>query len=175
MSKKLTKSDSLKIAQDTIFALNADQKLVSDRIISLAHDDYYWPLIEKLQTNLSIAVALLKPQEPVADIRVPTGAKVRHNSPQTSWEAAYEQTPEKSQKLYRAIYRVLTIRGNMNDHELHLALEKAGFPHTVSGMRTRRKELVTAGWVTGTPEKRPSENDMPSIVWTAVKEKYVAP
>jgi hypothetical protein len=176
VAKKISSADVLMLAQDSIFHFGRDQRDVSDRIISLVHSDVYWPIIENLTKQLNEARTQAQeaqvPQRDFHKVAVPVHTKVRRNALGTSWEAAYAQTPEKSQKLFQAIYRVLTIRGPQTDEELHDILTTSGFKHTVSGLRARRSELRDMGWVAASGEKRPSENDMPMTVWKAVPSEH---
>lgn len=108
---------------------------------------------------------------PMQSIRTPVKAKVRRRDPQTSWDAAISQSPEATQRLYAAIHRVLTVRGPMTDDELLHTFERLKFAHTPSGVRSRRKELVEAGWIRDSGTKRSSDAGSPSIVWEAVPEE----
>lgn len=105
---------------------------------------------------------------PIHEISTPVKAKVRRNDPDTSWDAAVSQAPDKTRRLYVAIHRVLLARGPMTDDELLHSFDTLRFTHTPSGVRSRRKELAEAGWVRDTGDKRPSNAGSPSIVWAAV-------
>lgn len=91
----------------------------------------------------------------------------------TSWEAALLQTPERTAPLYRAIYHCLRCYGALTDEELLRHLDVM-LPVTPSGARSRRDELVKAGWVTeardskGNVVKRRGSNGTNRIVWCAV-------
>lgn len=108
---------------------------------------------------------------PVDKISPPVTSKVRKHDRATSWEAAWSQTPEKSQKLYRLIYELLRKLGPLTDEELHNALVDMDYPHTSSGLRTRRSELTAAGWVRSTNIRRTTQNDAPSTAWEHVPEE----
>ena len=106
----------------------------------------------------------------------PTGtprSRVQMWGRDTSWDAALLQTPERTAPLYRTIYAVLMQLGPMTDEELLTAV-LARMPASPSGCRTRRAELVAAGWVTearddaGAVQKRRGTGGTARIVWAAV-------
>lgn len=109
------------------------------------------------------------PQTPMGEITRPVKEIVRRHDPGTSWEAAYAVSSEKRQLLFRLIYRALTVAPRTDD-ELHEVITRARVPHSESGLRTRRSELVAAGWVRDSGEKRSSANGHPATVWEAVPE-----
>lgn len=133
----------------------------TERLISVLHAQIYWPLIERSQT----------PKKNLAEIHTPTAHKVRAAAPGTSWAAAWSQTPEKSRKYYRVIYALLVARGPMTDYELRDAMQRASFDFSWSGASARRNDLVHAGWVRATGEKRATPNGAPATVWEAVPEE----
>lgn len=104
---------------------------------------------------------------PIREMSVPTEHKVRRHDPGTSFDSALLQTPEKSRRLYIAIHMLLS-RKPMTDDEVIAVMERRQFPHTASGVRARRSELVKAGWVRDSGTKRSSAAGHPSIVWEAV-------
>lgn len=109
---------------------------------------------------------------PMAEIRAPARAKVRRHDPGTSWEAATMQSPEKSQRLYRAIYRLLMALGPMTDDELRESMDARGFEYSAAESVTKRRgELRDAGWVIATDERRRSQDGGTMIVWAAVPEE----
>lgn len=109
--------------------------------------------------------------------------RVQRNGRDTSWAAALLQTPERTAALYRKIRTELERSGPATDEELEAALHEHypddGF--SPSGIRSRRSELVTAGWVTeerdesGAVIKRRGSTGSPRIVWRATLEGEDAP
>lgn len=98
-----------------------------------------------------------------------------------SFEAAVRQTKGKRALLYAEILRVLREHGPMTDEQL---LSSVVFVRpTPSGVRSRRNELVLAGWVTelrddtGAPVKKRGASGSPCQVWRAVEhdEEHAAP
>lgn len=108
---------------------------------------------------------------------IPVKNKVRAHGHSTSWEAAISQTPRRSFAYYKLIYGCLLMWGSLTDEELNNRLRVAyteanrNFDFTVSGLRARRSELVTAGWVKDSGHKRLSEAGHPMIVWEAIPEE----
>lgn len=101
-----------------------------------------------------------------------------------SFEAAVKQTKGKRAELYAAIVERLAQRGPMIDEQLHREVTATlGKPATTSGVRSRRNELVLAGWVTelrdddGAPVKRRGASGSPCQVWRLVEpgEVHEAP
>jgi len=125
-------------------------------------------LLALTQVHKDLVHGMFSPKKTsVDDIVFVPRDKVRKYDPDTSFEAATKQSPVKSQILYRAIQILLTRKPHTDD-EMMDALNAAGIPFTASGLRTRRKELVTAGWVKDSGEKRLSNAKQPSIVWMLV-------
>ena len=109
---------------------------------------------------------------PMDKISVPVKLKVRPHDPQTSWLAATDQSPERSQRLYRAIYLLLTKVGPMTDDELRQEMDRRGFNyHAAESVTKRRGELRDAGWVRATDLRRKSQDGGTMIVWEAVPEE----
>ena len=94
----------------------------------------------------------------------PAYTLARRTDSTTSLQAALEQTSEKRRALYAQIHAWLRL-DPMTDDELLRAFTTLHIPHTPSGVRTRRRELVDAGWVTDSGRRRPSNAGRPSIVW----------
>lgn len=93
-----------------------------------------------------------------------------------SFEAAVRQTKGKRAELYTSIMDRLNKLGPMTDEEiLRRVADWHDYPVTPSGVRSRRNELVLAGWVTeerdddGAPVKRRNGNGSPCQVWRAVR------
>lgn len=110
------------------------------------------------------------PQKPIREIDVPAKEVVRRRDPGTSWEAAYSISSEKRQELFRVIYRALLRFGPQTDDELRKHFILAKIAHSPSGLRTRRAELVKAGWLRDSGNKRDSMSGHPSTVWEALPE-----
>jgi hypothetical protein len=109
---------------------------------------------------------------PIDDIAVDARLKVRKRDPGTSWEAASGQSSEHSRKLYRAIYILLSKVGPMTDHELRNEMTRRSFDFgSEEGVTKRRGELVEAGWVQATKERRKSQHGKNMIVWEALPEE----
>lgn len=91
-----------------------------------------------------------------------------------SFEAAVRQTKGKRAALYFAIREALNLLGPMTDEELLSRVKIYRQAVTPSGLRSRRNELVLAGWVTelrdddGAPVKKRNANGSPCQVWRAV-------
>lgn len=109
------------------------------------------------------------PQTPKSKIRKSVKELVRRRDPGTSWDAALSITPEKRQELYRILYALLT-KHPLTDDEIRQRFEANSYPHSASGLRSRRAELVAAGWIRDSGNKRASENGHPSTVWEALPD-----
>ena len=109
------------------------------------------------------------PQTPKSKIKKSAKELVRRRDPGTSWDAALSITPEKRQELYRILYALLS-KHSLTDDEIRHQFEANNYPHSASGLRSRRAELVAAGWVRDSGNKRVSENGHPSTVWEALLE-----
>lgn len=125
-------------------------------------------ILSRVRANLP---SMSAERTPVSKIEAPTKLKVRRRSPDTSWAAAYEQTPEKSQRLYRAIYYALTKFGPMTDDELRVKLANVirTYGYAPEGVTMRRGELVKADWVRATDERRPGDSGSLMTVWEALE------
>lgn len=93
-----------------------------------------------------------------------------------SFEAANRQTRGKRQALYQRIVRTLEFDGPATDAEIMKRISVTNpLSFTPSGVRSRRNELVLAGWVTeardenGAPIKERNTNGSPCQVWRAVE------
>lgn len=95
-----------------------------------------------------------------------TRAKARRTDPSTSHEAAASVTGLRHSQI--AIYDLLVKYGPMTDEEIWTRLE--GHPDenlftTISGSRTRRKELVDAGMVEDSGRTKLTRAGRKTIVW----------
>lgn len=96
--------------------------------------------------------------------------KVRANDPNTSWEAASAQTPERVSRTKKAILLLLA-DGPRTDDELSAAysrlstVEQDYKPVTPQAIRTSRHALEQAGLVTANPEPGRSMYGNPSTRW----------
>ena len=106
----------------------------------------------------------------IKDIHTETKELVRRQAPGTSWAAALSITPEGRQRMYKAIYLVLSRLGPKTDHEIREELERRNFDHSWSGLSARRVELERAGWVRDSGEKRQTQFGKLATVWEAVPE-----
>ena len=109
------------------------------------------------------------PQTPKSKIKKSAKELVRRRDPGTSWDAALSITSEKRQELYRILYALLS-KHSLTDDEIRHRFEANSYPHSASGLRSRRAELVAAGWVRDSGNKRVSENGHPATVWEALPE-----
>lgn len=107
------------------------------------------------------------PQTPKSKIKKSAKELVRRRDPGTSWDAALSITSEKRQELYRILYALLS-KHSLTDDEIRHRFEANNYPHSASGLRSRRAELVAAGWVRDSGNKRVSENGHPATVWEAL-------
>ena len=108
---------------------------------------------------------------PMEKISVEPKELVRRHARGTSWEAALDITPKGRQRMYEAIYRLLSRVGPMTDHELRDAMLARGFEHSWSGLSARRVELERAGWVRDSGLKRETQFGKLATVWEAVGEE----
>lgn len=108
---------------------------------------------------------------PVKDIKVKTQNIVRRNDPETSFNAAVSQTSEKRQRMYSLIHSYLN-QGSLTDEELVGVLNSGRNPEfSPSGIRSRRAELVKAGWVRDSGLQATSRAGHPTTVWEIVPHK----
>lgn len=108
---------------------------------------------------------------PMEDIAVAPVELVRRHARGTSWEAALSITSEKRQRMYKAIYILLSKLGPMTDHELRDAMVARKFQHSWSGLSARRVELERSGWVRDSGLKRETQFGKLATVWEAVPEE----
>lgn len=103
---------------------------------------------------------------PIKDIKVRTQNLVRAKDLETSWDAAIQQTGWKRQELYIKIMSGLRGMGPATDEMLADYMKTAwpSYKFSPSGLRTRRSELVKAGWVEAAG-KRKLRNGNQATVW----------
>ncbi len=108
---------------------------------------------------------------PIKDIKVRVQNIVRRNDPETSFKAAIAQTSEKRQRIYELIYLDLRneTRGLTDDGLIDTIVRIQGHKFSPSGIRTRRSEMVKAGWVRDSGKTRDSFAGHPATVWELVR------
>lgn len=99
----------------------------------------------------------------------------RTTDPETSHQAAESIDPDTVRVSQASILFVLA-RQPMTDDELvaeylELATEGVVRQQSPSGIRTRRKELVTAGWVEDTGHRRLLASGRSAVVWAATDRR----
>jgi len=94
----------------------------------------------------------------------PDRAHARSTDPETSHAAASSMTQEKLSNQRETVFETLRVRGPMTDVDLVelLPLESP------SGVRTRRRELVSAGLVEDTGGRETLPSGRKAIVWRVV-------
>jgi hypothetical protein len=95
-----------------------------------------------------------------------TAPKARNTDPTTSHQAAASVTVDTITSTQARILDALQANGPMTDEELcqDIAATTAS-PVSVSGIRTRRSELVTAGRIIDTGRRQPTRTGRKAIVW----------
>lgn len=95
-----------------------------------------------------------------------THTRARKTDPTTSHDAGTTVTTTTINRTQQLIIDTLRNEGPCTDEELcqHIAAATAQ-PVSVSGIRTRRSELVTAGIVVDTDTGRPTRTGRMAIVW----------
>jgi len=95
-----------------------------------------------------------------------TTPRARNTDPDTSHQAAQRLLRNSVTALQFAVGIALENEGPMTDEQLcqHLAETHTDLV-TVSGVRTRRSELVNMGFVYDTGERRPTVTGRQAIVW----------
>lgn len=97
-------------------------------------------------------------------------AHARRTDPQTSHDAAASIAADQLRDSQRAVLDVLRHHGPIDDHTLegiYGMLDQLP-PQSVSGLRTRRRELVERGLVADTGERVKLPSGRTAIVWKAV-------
>lgn len=87
------------------------------------------------------------PEEPEDDYPLFDEPRARHTDPETSHEAARSVSEEISRTIRAHVLTLLRARGPLTDEDLVFEFGVNNLPGTPSGIRTRRKELQTAGLV----------------------------
>lgn len=97
----------------------------------------------------------------------PPWARARKTDPETSHEAARAQDELRLRLSQGLILTLLQKHGPMSDEEVwsHLAMQPGGPPMSRSGARTRRKELVSMGYVEDSGLRATLPSGRQSIVW----------
>lgn len=123
--------------------------------------------------------ALLKataPQERMTPALSAPKSRLKKKDPETSFWAASSVSTDTAAQLYRIIRQLLLtnnkIKG-LTDEELIDVLARPGVfeeHFTPSGVRSRRAELVEAGWVMDSGVKRELKSGRMGIVWKAVPD-----
>lgn len=102
---------------------------------------------------------------PVIEIPTPTAteARARNTDPGTSHEAA-RSVSELRRKQF-VVWEMLFSYGPMTDEEIAERYAPPYPPQSPSGLRTRRRELVDAGLVRDTGERKRTKANRRTIVW----------
>ncbi len=92
--------------------------------------------------------------------------KARNSDPETSHAAAASVTLETLTQTQALVLQTLQTYGAMTDEELCMRIaDVQRSPVSVSGVRTRRSELVAAGKVVDTGRRVPTRTGRQAIVW----------
>ena len=95
-----------------------------------------------------------------------TTPRARNSDPTTSHDAAATVTADTVTSTQHRILEALRAGGPMTDEHLCMALaDVERQPVSVSGVRTRRSELVAAGHVVDTGRRQPTRTGRTAIVW----------
>ncbi len=96
-----------------------------------------------------------------------TTPRARNTDPTTSHEAAASVAIDTLTRTQGLILEALRAHGPLTDEQLCQRIaEVERKPVSVSGIRTRRSELVTAGRVVDTGERRQTATGRQAIVWS---------
>ena len=92
--------------------------------------------------------------------------KARNTDPHTSHAAAASVTLETLTQTQALVLQMLQTHGAMTDEQLCMRMaEDQRLPVSVSGVRTRRSELVAAGKIVDTGQRVPTRTGRQAIVW----------
>jgi len=95
-----------------------------------------------------------------------TTPRARRTDPATSHEAATTVTSSTVTRTQGLILEALRAHGPLTDELLCMRLADAqGEPVSVSGVRTRRSELVASGRIVDTGRRQPTRTGRSAIVW----------
>lgn len=118
----------------------------------------------------------------VAPVLRPAVERTRTTDPETSLAAAASISEHNLRVSQQAVLRYLRGRGPVTDvglvdgYEAASAANPARFPRqSVSGLRTRRAELVAAGLVKDTGRREALPSNRLAIVWEAVGGQGLQP
>lgn len=119
------------------------------------------------KSDLLEVLAASKPREKRAPLLPSPEKRVQRPSQATSFAAAISQTPERAQQLYDRLHATYSALGGLTDEEMLDTMKKYWDEDTFtpSGVRSRRAELVEAGWVVDSGVKRLTAARKSSIVW----------
>ena len=96
-----------------------------------------------------------------------TTPRARNTDPTTSHQAAASVATDTLTRTQALIIEALRAHGPLTDEQLCQRIaEVERKPVSVSGIRTRRSELVTAGRVVDTGERRQTTTGRQAIVWS---------
>ena len=96
-----------------------------------------------------------------------TTPRARNSDPTTSHDAAASVATDTLTRTQALIIEALRAHGPLTDEQLcHRIAEVERKPVSVSGIRTRRSELVTAGRIVDTGERRQTATGRQAIVWS---------
>jgi len=96
-----------------------------------------------------------------------TTPRARNTDPTTSHQAAASVATDTLTHTQALILEALRAHGPLTDEQLCQRIaEVERKPVSVSGIRTRRSELVTAGCVVDTGERRQTATGRQAIVWS---------
>lgn len=93
----------------------------------------------------------------------------RRTDPETSWAAARSIPADQLRESQRAVLAMLRRFGPMTDEGIAEALAGTQYVISPSGARTRRSELVAAGYVRDSGKRVRLPSGRQSIVWEAVR------
>lgn len=128
-----------------------------------------WPDLVIDVRQLAGALAGPEPvRTPLSRIEVPARQRVRNRGADTSWDAAISISPKGARVHFIRIYHALIGSGPMTDEQLSDHFDSVGWPHSSSGLRARRSELVKAGWVRDSGKRGRTKLDNSTIIWEAI-------
>ncbi|MCP4743224.1 MAG: hypothetical protein GY871_13525 [Actinomycetales bacterium] len=95
-----------------------------------------------------------------------TTPRARNTDPTTSHQAAASVAPDTLTRTQALILEALRAHGPLTDEQLCQRIAQVERKYlAVSGIRTRRSELVKAGRVIDTGDRQPMLSGRPAIVW----------